>query len=207
MKDYRAEFPLEFCALHFLIQWLRSEKALHEAIKDNPSGESIRGALAYFQVARNFKGLKDPATVAVIRDSLLKIRNDQSLTTKLKVEALASHLQSHFQKFNLSAASKLLWLSYREPFIVYDNRTVVALKRKFKHKFAARNYTEYSNAWRAEYAKSELAIRAAIKQLPKGRMFMPACRLTDDELLHLAEETWFTERVFDTFLWEVGGDG
>jgi len=33
---------------------------------------------------------------------------------------------------------------------------------------------------------------------------MRSCERTDQELLDMAKETWFTERVFDLFLWEVG---
>lgn len=131
------------------------------------------------------------------------MRNDPTLTTPHeKVDALAGKFQNSFHQFNLSAASKLLWLSCREPFIVYDARAVKALARNFGHRF--NDYTEYSNAWRKEYARAEDSIRAAVQQLPKGRIFMRSCSFTDQELLDLAKEVWFTERVFDVFLWEVG---
>jgi len=207
MKDYRAEFPLEFCALRFLLQWLRSEEALYLAIASNPTDEDVRMALAYFQVSRNFRGLsKEPTKALFIRDALLRIRSDQKLSTSLKVEELTQTLQPHFEQFNLSAASKLLWLSFREPVVIYDNKAVKALSRKFKHKFSSRSYSQYVEAWRSQYAGLEAAIGIAVKELPKARMFMPACRLTDAELLRLANEAWFKERVFDIFLWHVGGD-
>jgi hypothetical protein len=208
MKDYRAEFPLEFCALRFLLQWLGSEQSLYRAIASSPTDEDIRKALAYFQVSRNFKGLsKEPAKVTLIRDALLNTRSNRILSADMKVEELARALQLRFEQFNLSAASKLLWLSFREPYVIYDKRAVEALSQKFKHKFSHRSYSQYAGAWRSQYADLESAIGTAVKELPKGRMFMPACRLTDEELLRLAGEAWFKERVFDIFLWEVGGDG
>lgn len=206
MKNYQTEFPLEYCALRFLIQWLRNEQSLHQAIASSLSDIGIRHALAYFQVARNFKGLsQDLTTTSIIRKALLSIRGNESLSADSKVEKLASSLQSHFQKFNLSAASKLLWLSFRDPFVIYDNRAVTALSRNFKHKFSVRNYADYTKVWRTQYGYFESDITAAVKQLPKGRMFMPACLLSDEELLKLTDKTWFKERVFDIFLWEIGG--
>ncbi|PKO37723.1 MAG: hypothetical protein CVU33_11640 [Betaproteobacteria bacterium HGW-Betaproteobacteria-6] len=208
MKNYRVEFPLEYCALRFLLQWLRSEEALYQAISSAPSDKDIRSALAYFQVSRNFKGLsKEPGKVAFIRKALISVRSKKALSPEKKVEKLTQCLESEFKQFNLSAASKLLWLSFREPFVIYDNRAVEALSKKLRREFSRRDYAEYSAAWRSEYAAVESEIEYAASQLPKGRIFMPSCRLTDRELLQLAKMPWFKERVFDIYLWEVGGDG
>ena len=208
MKDYLVEFPLEYCALRFLLQWLRSEEALYQAIAFSPSDQDIRNALAYFQVSRNFKGLSsEPGKVAFIRKALVSVRGKKILSPEKKVEKLTQCLEGEFKQFNLSAASKLLWLSFREPFVIYDKRAVDALSKKLRRKFPRRDYAAYSAAWRSEYAAVESQIEYAASQLPKGRIFMPSCRLTDQELLQLAKSPWFKERVFDIFLWEVGGDG
>ena len=195
----------EFCAFRFLAQWLESERGLHAAISSVPTEGDIRKALSYFQVARNFKGLKAPENATFIVKSLKEVRTNEALSSpELKVKKLAHKLQERFGQFNLSAASKLLWLSYREPYIVYDNRAVRALKKKFGHRFDVRDYGAYSNAWREEYVKTEGLIQAAVEQLPKGRMFMRSCPLPDPKLVRLAKKVWFKERVFDVFLWEVG---
>lgn len=208
VKNYRTVFPLTFCALRFLIQWLRREHALFRAISSNPTDQDIREALTYFQVARTFEGLsKDPSKLSSIRLALRDIRKRRSLAPVQMVVELACKLQIEFKQFNVSAASKLLWLSVREPVVVYDKRAVSALSGHFKHKFSARNYNEYASVWREEYLNHEPDIAAATRQLPKGRRFMPNCALTDSELLSLAEQSWFKERVFDIFLWEIGGDG
>lgn len=208
MQNYTALFPFEFCALRFLIQWQGRERELYEAIKTNPpTGSSIHKALSYFQVARNFKGLKQPKKLTSIQDSLLNIRADQKTSDEKKVERLASEFQVNFAQFNLSAASKLLWLSQREPFIIYDKRAVVALTQKLGQRFQIRNYSEYCRIWREQYSIVEPAIRLAADQLPNGRMFMPKWSISDIELLRMAKETWFMERVFDIFLWEIGGNG
>lgn len=207
MKDYRTEFPLEYCASRFLTQWMRHEETLYKCFSSDPTIEDIREALSYFKVSRNFKGLNNEVgKIEIIRNELKIVKSDVTLTSELKVTNLARAFEEHFDQFNLSAATKLLWLSYREPFVIYDIRAVNALSQKFKHSFAKRRYDEYSNAWRLQYAKYKLDIEQAIQTLPEGRIFMPRCSLNDNEIVALAKEEWFKERVFDIFLWEIGGN-
>jgi hypothetical protein len=196
----------EFCAFRFLIQWQEDEQKLHAAISSStPAATDIRGALSYFQVARNFKDLNQPEKTAFVLNSLLEVRADQTLQTPdAKVARLTQRLQEEFDQNNLSAASKLLWLSYREPYIVYDGRAVTALIRDLGYRFPTRDYPQYSKSWREEYEKHKNSIGKAIEHLPKARMFMRPLPLTDEQLLAMARESWFQERVLDIFLWEIG---
>jgi hypothetical protein len=195
----------EFCALSFLTQWQKDECALHSAFSLAPTEKDIRKALRYFKIARTFKGLNSPGRVGFILSYLRDVRNDQKLSSSQKVYSLARDFQKTFDTFNISAASKLLWLSDREPFIVYDGRAVNALTRFFHHKFQKNSYIEYADVWREEYLKSTGLIQVAVEQLPKGRKFMRySSSLSDKELVSMAKEAWFMERVFDIFLWEVG---
>lgn len=198
------EFPLAFCAAKFLRQWEKHEASLYCAISAAPSDSAISQALAYFQVARNFADLKKkPESIGKIRRALTGVRTDESLATEAEqAMALAQRMKEDFGQFNLSAATKLLWLSYRAPYIVHDRRAVIALSRRFSQKFNSRIYAEYATAWRAEYEVRSEDIGRAIASLPMGRAFMPRTCLTDEELVALSKEAWFKERVFDTFLWE-----
>jgi hypothetical protein len=209
VKDYREEFPFEYCAARFLRQWQEREATLYEAISSTPSEDSIAEALAYFQVARNFAKLKEnPKNLGKIQRALVAVRGDETLPSACdKVMELSGRFQKEFDQFNLSAATKLLWLSYRSPYVVHDKRAVTALKRQFRHKFSSRSYAEYASAWRTEYKTAEAEIANAIANLPTGRAFMPKTSLTDADVTKLAKQSWFKERVFDIFLWEVGGDG
>jgi hypothetical protein len=193
---------LEFCAFTFFTQWQQYERELYDAIRASPSDNDIRAALSYFGVSRTFTGLNTPGKVTLILQSLIEVRIDQTLLTpSRKVDKLAEKFQETFGKLNLSAASKLLWLSQREPFIIYDTRAVKALTCHFRHRLI--NYSEYSSAWREEYRKHDALIQSAVEELPKARLFM---RLppSDYELWQMPKETWFMERVFDTFLWMIG---
>jgi len=196
----------EFCAFRFLTQWQEDECALHNVIAVVPTIKAIRDALSYFQVARNFAGLKQPENAEFILTSLTTVRTSRVLSgPNDKVTTLAKAFNERFNRYNLSAASKLLWLSCRAPYIIYDTRAVNALIGTFGHNIAERDYPGYSQVWREEYERHEAAIQAAVEQLPKGRLFMRPWAVSDQELVRMAEETWFMERVFDIFLWEVGG--
>jgi hypothetical protein len=123
----------EFCAFRFLTQWQEDELRLHRALSAAPNEEGIREALAYFQVARNFKGLGKDENASFILNSLIKVCTNQELSSPdQKVDTLVQKLKARFNQSNVSAASKLLWLSLREPFIIYDTRAVMALTRDFR---------------------------------------------------------------------------
>jgi hypothetical protein len=195
----------EYYAFRFLTQWYEDELALYTAISAKPADADVRKALSYFQVSRNFRGIEEPGKLAFITQSLQRVREESSSHSPLeKVNRLAELLQKEFGQYNVSAASKLLWLSYRWPFIICDSRATKALKRDFRFKSADASYEEYVNAWRKEFAKHEGQIREAAKRLPEGRRFMRAYPSVNEGLLEMVAERWFIERVFDVLLWDVG---
>lgn len=194
IKNYLKKIPLEYCAARYLQQWQKREELLYERMSCVPHDEDIKNSLAYFKVSRNFTGLKsNPKAIASIRKALLSVRRSQQyLSPSARVTELCNRFSTEFDSFNLSAASKLLWLSERSPYIVYDRRALLALTEKLGHRLAdARDYEEYANVWRTEYSNVNTKIAAAIERLPSGRAFMPSTSLTDSELRRFADEDWF----------------
>jgi hypothetical protein len=112
------EPPLEFCAHRFLDLW-RDEESLHDAIRGTPSADQIRRALKHFKVSRTFKGLSLLGCEQISK-YLLEASNATEGTYTDKVVALAHRFERRFGQFNLSAASKLLWLRNRTPYLIYD---------------------------------------------------------------------------------------
>ena len=184
MKDYLEEFPFSYCAAKFLRQWEMREATLYSAISSDPSEDSIAQALAYVQVSRNFAKLKEnPNKLEKIKKALVEVRCDENFPSACdKVMELSRRFEIEFDKFNLSAATKLFWLSYKSPYLIYDKRAVKALKRYFQHNFDSRNYAQYASAWRTEYKKANVGIEKAIANLKNGRAFMPKTSLTDTNL-------------------------
>ena len=124
----------------------------------------------------------------------------------MRVEELANCLKREFGQYNLSAASKLLWLRQRKPYIIYDSRAVKALKNA-DEVFDTRSYFEYSKAWKRQYSFHRSRIKSACERLVEIRDFLPAWYISERSMTKVVTETWFRERVFDIYLWEVGGTG
>ncbi len=207
MEPTGVKFPFEFCALRYFLQWQRKEAALHSHMRaTDPELPHLRKSLRYFQVARNFRGLKHDPRAQVVRDKLLEVRARKDLATVQQVELLATLFKEAEFQYNISAASKLLWLSSRKP-IIYDSRAFTALVEEFGHKADRKDYEAYCASWKRAYKQNKQAVLDAVNQLPKVRAFLPGDTPADDQLMTLVRKPWFRERVFEIYLWELGGDG
>jgi len=195
--------PYEYCAYRFLELWERFEKPLHIALSGKPSAVQIRGALKYYRVARNFKGLSNEVAEQISAE-LLKASDECNGSYSSKVISLASRFKNIFGQSNLSAASKLLWLRNRSPYLIYDSRAVNALRR-LGNKFNKVNYISYCEVWEREYKTRSGEISLATHGLVNlPRKYTATFTRTDDELTELVHSKWFIERVFDIYLWEIG---
>jgi hypothetical protein len=152
---------------------------------------------------RNFAGLKDNATK--VRNLFVSVRDRRDLNPEQKVKALAGKFKKAGFQYNISAASKLLWLSTRRG-IICDGNALTALKNYYGYD-GNKDYADFCGAWRAAYEKRRDEISKAVKRLSKLRMFMPAWHKSNKALLRLVSKKWFMERVFDIHLWELGEGG
>jgi hypothetical protein len=194
--------PYEFCAHKFLDLW-RFEEPLHKALSVKPTAAQIRDALKRFRVSRTFPGLTDEGARQICRD-LIRISDRSEGSYVDKVNLLARCFKNHFNRLNLSAASKLLWLRKLKPYLIYDGRAVVGLRR-LGSEFEENNYRSYCDAWKKEYEKHSNDMAVAVHGLVKlPRKYTPAFALRDDQLTKLVYADWFVERVFDVYLWERG---
>ena len=104
--------PYEYCAYRYLELWERTEKPLYSALSGAHSTRQIRSALNYYKIARNFRGLKEDVVAESISRELLAIDGGEEDYIK-NVEDLAGSFKKSYGQYNLSAASKLLWLRYK----------------------------------------------------------------------------------------------
>src|SRR5690606_26312797 len=63
----------------------------------------------------------------------------------------------------------------------------------------------FEDCWRAEFARSESAITAATGRIVNLLPYFEHCHRAGS-LQALGEKQWFRERVFDNYLWYVGGN-
>lgn len=198
------ELPYEYCALRFLTQWERKERSLYEVISRAPSANDVRKALRYFQVARGFRGLRAEAE-KIVAALATKCRGLNAKNVVSRVDGIAKSFEQDFGSRNLSAASKLLWLSRRNPVVILDSRSVASLGA-LGSKFDPRDYAAYYECWRAEFTKRRRQIKKAVSRLVTIKMFTAAWYKSPGELRKDLSSDWFVERTFDLFLWELGGE-
>lgn len=197
------ELPYEYCALRFLTQWEMKERPLYEVISRVPSADNVRKALGYFQVARGFRGLRAEAN-KIVAALAIKCRRLNAENVVSRVDGLSDIFKQDFGSRNLSAASKLLWLSHRNPVVILDSRSVASLGA-LGNKFDPKDYAAYYECWRTEFKKRERKIKKALSKLVSIKMFTAAWYKSPGELRQDISSDWFVERTFDLFLWELGG--
>jgi len=193
----------EYCALRYLLLWETEERELHALMTKDPSVEALRKSLQHFRVARSFKGVAEEQNATTILNALHIVTQRGISSPCESVMALAAQFQTRFGKFNVSAASKLLWLTFRSPYVIYDARALAAL-RSLGCEFEDKDYPKYYEAWRSRYDEHQLEIENAAERLTCLQPFFGAWHDSEDSLRSTTGQPWFLERVFDNYLWELG---
>jgi hypothetical protein len=193
----------EYCSLRYLLLWETEERELHAAMTDRPSPLALRASMQHFRIARSFKGVAEERNARLILNALDRVGNNGTSSPCDNVMALATEFQNLFGKFNVSAASKLLWLTFRSPYIIYDARAVAAL-RSLGCKFENKDYPKYYAAWHSRYDQHKVEIERAAERLTTLQPFFTTWHDSEESLRAVTRQLWFHERVFDNYLWEMG---
>jgi len=172
-------------------------------MKRDPSPEALRTSLRLFRVTRTFTGIRDEQKLILILNALQRFSRNGISSPVKNVTSLAEQFRADFGRYNLSAASKLLWLTFRSPYIIYDARAVAALKL-LKPGFKNKDYAEYYAAWKTAFTEHESAVMRAAQRVPKLHPFFVTWRETQASLTPISKQRWFLERIFDNYLWELG---
>ena len=195
----------DYAALKFLMLWERTERSLHEALNGVPSAKEVRQCLKHFQVARTFTGIRDDSKALSVAEMLGKAGARRGSSPEEKVAHLACLFKKEFGSRNLSAASKLMWLRFREPFVILDSRAVDAIAAKVQVA-SFESYSHYVQAWRDQYTVAKPKIADACLRLESIKSHIGLWRESAITTESLVREPWFQERVFDIYLWEFGND-
>ncbi len=157
----------------------------------------------YFRVSRTFRGIDNESKANGVLRDLLGATEGRTAEPVNAVEGLISKFSIGFGQKNLSAATKLLWLRHRRPFLVYDARAVAALKG-MNYEFKAGSYSEYAKEWRSAYRMHKDSVQDAVALLPALQPFFSVWHSSSKSIEQLVQNAWFQERVFDIYLWERG---
>jgi len=199
----------EYCALSYLNQWHSHDSAFYELLnshKPQDQREGIKKAVSFYKIARNFPPKYDGCYRFHNVLNELNLQTEVTSTTYINaVNVLADRFFKHYHRRNISASSKLLWLKHRDPVIIYDRRAIDGLQNHFQYEGRYGDYDSYCKKWLEEYKNKSREIIDAANKLPSVMEFAFNHEAKEHEVSRLITKNWFKKRVFDTYLWNLGG--
>lgn len=193
-------------ALRYLDQWLSKDSVFCDglAAAQRPRRlNALRQAAAFYRVSRNLRREFDEderlGPLLTIVDSLSRtdIEDRNPVGGVLKVRDRIR--EKYGDRGVLSLTTKILWLKFKTPLIIYDGQARTALAANDG------DLADYYRRWRTGFQSAEREISLACRSLASVRDYcVDPSALTDNELQQLASQEWFKERVFDTYLWNRG---
>jgi hypothetical protein len=194
-----------FFALGYLDDWICDDGRFFYGLSSESTQSdrlaTLHEAANYYKVNRTLPTLKGEERLSaalVALDAVPAPVTEETIDQA--VCGLATRLRQIYGRYAISAASKFLWLRYRWPVVILDDRAAQCLWASGAT-FGQGDYPAYRREWRKHFAASENAIDDACSELVNIKAFSLASDMPDDLLLQLTSERWFRERVFDKFLW------
>lgn len=219
---YENELPLEVTAIQFergmslpnfryaahlyINDWLAWDKRFHDClcpeadvVNDLAAGAKTMVEVAtYYSVARTLPRIEDQEEyrLGTAYKELRAIEYIPDGEVANTVCTYAEKLKCVYGHTALSAASKFLWMRFRDPIIIYDSITLQWLHSNKEFDKKKCEYAPFLDAWLAAYAKVEGGIREACCDLRGIKRFILR-EVSDDELFACTSSSWFMKRVFD----------
>jgi hypothetical protein len=191
-----------YAAHRYVNDWLGWDKKFHAAL--SPAGcsgiavesgaKTLVKVASYYTVIRTLPVTGEPIRLGAAYSALLGIREVPAPELHLIVENYANMLKATYGLNALSAASKFLWVRFRDPVVIYDSIASSWLSKNST--FHYNGYRAYVDAWSDSYQKAEGQIREACDDLRQMKKFI-LCDVSDAELSECTSSKWFMGRVFD----------
>jgi hypothetical protein len=203
-----------YAAYSYLDEYLSVDRDCMSVLSDEGrSDEQVCEALTrmatYYRIIRNLssKRCNETYRLSPVLEELRKIEPPISGTDAVEaVNKLVKALRGRYQQELTSAASKILWMRYQSPLVIYDSLAHGALKKLEQLKDSA-GYPDYFASWHRAYQSVVSGVSSACRELVGIKQFTLATEMNDQELRDLVERVWFQERVFDHWLVSQGSDG
>ncbi len=204
-----SQVDFRYHSLHYLNLWLKQERVyVEELAKSDRTArlQALKAAAASFGVARNLRdehrigdGERKYEPVLAAIDSLDRhaFEGNNLVPAVLEIEKRIS--SSFGNRKVLSLTTKMLWLKFRSPIIIYDGNATRALKPKPK------GLKDFYSKWQDEYGRHAAKIDEACSVLPLAKAYCFDQSVTEEQIRDWASQRWFKERVFDVYLWNKNG--
>jgi hypothetical protein len=201
----RREAALERAARQLFTQWHEQEEPLRRALRARAPAEqraAVGRAVTALGVVRSLKRGPEEAAgtprFEPVRECLYAVVRRPSGSDFVAVtDAIARAIAARYGGSSfLSLASKLLWIRFRHPIVIYDSLVRKELGTR------AGDYAAYVDAWQRRYAVLEPQIVRVCERLATDTA--RSARTSPARRRHVAEEEWFRRRVLDIHLWLIG---
>ncbi len=196
----------EFCSFRYLNIWENHDKKYHQ-ILSKPSTEkdklkALKDAGTFYKVARTLPTrCDDNRRYGYVLDILEDIKESDFKKSPIEqIFEVEKKISEKCEKRSfLSLTTKFLWLKVKQPIIIYDSRTRNALGTDNE------DLKQFYEKWHHEFKKVEPIIKKACENLESMHLYLPnQIEGLQEEIKEISKETWFHERVFDTYLWNAG---
>jgi hypothetical protein len=167
----------------------------------------VQKAAGYFRIARTMRRAYDlerglerlaPALETLEHPRFRRVSADNLLSIIARLRTQLG--EAYGNRDLLSAATKLLWLIHPEHVLIFDSQARIALGTPIG------DYGAFVGSWRFAFQKDEPAIGSACAELVgMHQHLLCAPTVSPRQLKDLSNESWFKMRVFDIYLWHVGG--
>jgi hypothetical protein len=198
--------PFNYCALAYADQWLGKDKWFCEILPDHNQPEyarlkTLHEALKFYRVTRNWpgNGIERFKPLLEILDEISDSKPSTTLERTQAVAKVVKKLKPHTEKELFSLATKMLWIWFKQPFIIFDKNAASSLGL---NSLSINQAEKYYNKWESAFDNEMSGIEEACRHLPQQRSWLKhGDKITDNELESLSGELFFHQRVFDNFLW------
>lgn len=213
IKRMRELLPtFEYCSLKYLNMWLSGECRWVEAMRGDDRAAKLQATANFakaYRISRNFH-LKHEVKYGVQTERFGKVLNlidsltaadfaDDRLLPKLN-DFRARISKAYGNLDALSATTKFLWLKVQSPIIIFDRRARAALRSK------PADIEDFCHRWRNSFEVHAPEIARVCSNLLEVRRYcVDPEAVTPRFMEQVVSQAWFHERVFDIYLWTVGG--
>lgn len=213
IKRMRELLPtFEYCSLKYLDLWLSGECRWVEAMRGDDRAAKLQAMANFakaYRISRNFH-LKHELKDGVQAERFGEILNIIDPLTEAdfagdellpKLSAIRKQISARYGGSDvLSGTTKFLWLKVQSPIIIFDGQARVALDTKYA------DIDGFYVRWRNSYEIHALEIAQACSNLDQVRRYcVDPAAVTPRFIDRVASQPWFHERVFDIYLWTLGG--
>ena len=199
----------EYCSLYYLNQWLKYDRGYCDALSGNDNDRKVsalKKAAGFYRVARNLRTEDKEASryqpVLDILDSIdpKKFKGDQNKNIVDEIKNVESRISKIYGGRNvLSLTTKFLWLKVKSPIVIYDSQAREAVGAKNN------DLDDYYEKWKDQFDNYEKKIESACSKLPDMHLYAVNHEAgTKKYIIEHSSEPWFSERVFDIYLWHKG---